>query len=861
MIKPPATETARASEQPGENSQLAADTERPSGSRDDEEEQFLSALKGLVDGAVKLLGADMGVGTWLITGLLRKGGLVDSFVESMVVFANRRISALVDASSPRGAASILARRLRQHAQAHDATTAALGIRAGRKRTGSRTSTNLGNESHDGDASTSYEDEELKEEDVQVVRLWRQWKRSGGFWPTQMPDPDDDLFGGPDGTNKFLDKLDEGTHSFLRDVSRDVLDTALPEDAEELQAACEAAAGSGSSQGAGGDSSRSIVETANRLAQLKSGVLEPMLCQALMQQVVGRFCRSAKLWQFVLRLVRPGTNLSPAGRDMEHPQAFSLVAGALERSDKTPSGTLRMELMQGLVKMAWSARGGADVSGSGEATNPSGGSGTLPASSDSVGASRTANPSLGDSRTPGRSGSVDSAGWSEVDLDVEKGDPKDEHRSRGNAPPVAGATSDKSEGARDIFNMPYSEQLSDGLVGGEKDKFYEDLEDHALDEIAKWMKETVDEIPLGNACLPESWIPDRVNAARALARRPTNLMLVLSLVDAAKSMVEAAGDKDKRRASDTASHNLKSAVLQPHSGASEAGFNDAAPKMSEAHEKIANPSGAEQPQGAGGNGGGIRRRRKRAGGKRDTPGWRAWEARRELFFGMDIGVAALHLARSLLGQETVELFDGILKAVTLEYRSVEATVRGEASRNLGKCSDKAAPNLLHKVKPRSTGPILYVSSQIRMLRALKKAGLDFSKSLGEGPQKKALSRRFKSYSWIFTDSLIDKLVTLRIEDVARSRAMEGESASLGLPVSEHDGNQSSEEGEVVRKSKEGADRADRVTKWRELKQERRVCRSDIMREMTAGSSSSKDLLLKVIGSWLPAVLAADRAAEI
>lgn len=42
-----------------------------------EEEQFLEALKGLVDGAVKLLGADMGVGTWLISGLLRKGGLVD----------------------------------------------------------------------------------------------------------------------------------------------------------------------------------------------------------------------------------------------------------------------------------------------------------------------------------------------------------------------------------------------------------------------------------------------------------------------------------------------------------------------------------------------------------------------------------------------------------------------------------------------------------------------------------------------------------------------------------------------------------------------------------------------------------------
>lgn len=39
--------------------------------------QFLEALKGLVDGAVKLLGADKGVGIWLINGLLRRTGVVD----------------------------------------------------------------------------------------------------------------------------------------------------------------------------------------------------------------------------------------------------------------------------------------------------------------------------------------------------------------------------------------------------------------------------------------------------------------------------------------------------------------------------------------------------------------------------------------------------------------------------------------------------------------------------------------------------------------------------------------------------------------------------------------------------------------
>lgn len=41
------------------------------------------------------------------------------------------------------------------------------------------------------------------ENNQVVQLWRQWKRAGGFWPPQMPDPDDTAFDGPDGTKDFL----------------------------------------------------------------------------------------------------------------------------------------------------------------------------------------------------------------------------------------------------------------------------------------------------------------------------------------------------------------------------------------------------------------------------------------------------------------------------------------------------------------------------------------------------------------------------------------------------------------------------------------------------------------------------------
>ena len=253
----------------------------------------------------------------------------------------------------------------------------------------------------------------------------------------------------------------------------------------------------------------------------------------------------------------------------------------------------------------------------------------------------------------------------------------------------------------------------------------------------------------------------------------------------------------------------------------------------------------------------------------------------------------------------------------------------------RCSDTAAPDMLRKVKPLSTQPILYVSSQMRMLRALKKTGLDFSKvercvrlpdvnwliacffvvnmsthtirrrnavsnytrgtpafrhgqhkkfpanlsdfpslyytdclfrvcvcvcvcvfstcvpqqSFGDGPQKKALSRRFKSYSWIFTDALIDKLVALRVEDAARARAVDVEPAMTDPLAPRREGEQ--EEDWLAPAE---------PPRWKELKIERRTFKSDVMREMTAGCGSSKELLVKVIGSWLPDVLAADGAAE-
>lgn len=58
-------------------------------------------------------------------------------------------------------------------------------------------------------------------------------------------------------------------------------------------------------------------------------------------------------------------------------------------------------------------------------------------------------------------------------------------------------------------------------------------------------------------------------------------------------------------------------------------------------------------------------------------------RRAWFFGVDLGVAALHFGRSLLGQEALELSDTILRSISLEYCSLEGVLRDEAAGALRK----------------------------------------------------------------------------------------------------------------------------------------------------------------------------------
>lgn len=97
--------------------------------------------------------------------------------------------------------------------------------------------------------------------------------------------------------------------------------------------------------------------------------------------------------------------------------------------------------------------------------------------------------------------------------------------------------------------------------------------------------------------------------------------------------------------------------------------------------------------------------------------------------------------------------------------------------------------------------------------------------------------------MFTDVLIDKLVALKVEQVEHARdlmvastATETEDDSAFIQV----GTTTSEDGEA---------RAKRMSQeWAELKR-------DVMQEI-AVYDSSKDLLSKVVESWLPEVLAAD-----
>lgn len=109
------------------------------------------------------------------------------------------------------------------------------------------------------------------------------------------------------------------------------------------------------------------------------------------------------------------------------------------------------------------------------------------------------------------------------------------------------------------------------------------------------------------------------------------MLVLSVIDALRDVFGATGAKDKRKISRAANDaSAESTTGAPEHDASEQGSEGGQPEAPGARVESAREvgdRGREEAQATsqGGAERGLLRRR-RAGGRRDTPGWRAWEAR-------------------------------------------------------------------------------------------------------------------------------------------------------------------------------------------------------------------------------------------
>ncbi|CAM9820374.1 unnamed protein product, partial [Choristocarpus tenellus] len=195
------------------------------GASDEDSRLFVESITGLVDAAVKLLGADEGLHNWIMSGVLRKTGVIKGFIDSLVLFVDHRLSAVVDELAIRDAACTIAARLRRHVQAHETVSKALNIPNGWGRSQKSRA-----QSKDNDKGTPTRQEDEIEVGIHITSslvLWQEWHRSKGFWPASMPDPQDSKFKGEAGAELFRVKCAEGIQSHLRGISRRILQTALP----------------------------------------------------------------------------------------------------------------------------------------------------------------------------------------------------------------------------------------------------------------------------------------------------------------------------------------------------------------------------------------------------------------------------------------------------------------------------------------------------------------------------------------------------------------------------------------------------------------------------------------------------------
>ncbi|CAM9396525.1 unnamed protein product [Discosporangium mesarthrocarpum] len=804
------------------------------GAQDEESQRYLASIRGLVDAAVKLLGADDGVGNWLMSSMLRKTGVISGFIDSLVLFVDHRVSAVVDELAIRNVAYNVAARLRRHVHSHQAVMEALHIPNGLGRS-------------QAEAGGSKLGPYPTEDEVEGLLLWREWKNANGFWPSSMPDPDDPKFEGREGEREFRSMCDEGIQSLLRTVSGRILKAILPKDADELSAIPCATRPR---------DARSARETASRLAHLRDLVLEPLMGQVLEKEVVRKLGESRKLCQLILNRMTPTAEHHPLGFGLRQREAFCAVASVVSRVGRVSSNTLRMELMQGLVRMNWEgSTGGTSVKLEGDRDS---------ATSD---VTPPMSPMSTDVLNPGRSTApVTRAGRASSFSEADRGSLKGQRRSLSQCPRAGlgtdaraglktrtlrsgsfsefdGEMAPMGVGAGAIFSVPYLEQLAKGLGTGRTDKYEDSIEAKTLEAIRDVLEAQLKKTPV-KFVVPLGWVDDRIQATKEFARRPTNKMLILTLLEALSFELEHAGDKVRSGAPSKEGSRVASTTrARKNSTDSDIGPNSGT---------IWHTS---------------------SGGKRHAAGRRVWRLRRgrDQFFGFDVTSFGQHVGRSLLGDDTVGFVDAWLKGCTLEHVSLGGVMHDEAVKALDKLEDVGTSTLLAAIKPVSQQPILYVTSQLAILRMMKKYGLDFSKSFGQGPQSKALGRRFKGYCWMFTDSLIDKLVSIRVrkevlgdkgqaDDSTRNQDTrstgEGEGAE-SKPDEEDGGDEFLSWGPSVPKTVESAPLLNNESFSDEVKKKLRTAHKwhkiTVCREV-AGITHSRDLLRKVQLEWLPAIAA-------
>ncbi|CAM9300360.1 unnamed protein product, partial [Chrysoparadoxa australica] len=259
----------------------------------------------------------------------------------------------------------------------------------------------------------------------------------------------------------------------------------------------------------------------------------------------------------------------------------------------------------------------------------------------------------------------------------------------------------------LFEIPMLEELHDTLAAPEKRRKRKQANDDELQtsvemELEMWLKH---HLPLRKLA-PPRWMSDRVEASLHLANAPTNLPLLLSLLEVATR---------------------------------ELGHIPAGP--------MPPPRGRRQL---------LRREKAR----------KCFARRCRSFCRSDLSYVASHLARRVLGPDLVQSLDGTLKGVTLEHASLDTVLKDTVTKGLERLDHIDKPALAAKAKVwLATVPLAELCVELTIQRLLRKYRCDFSNELGSDGAPR-LSIQFRKYAFAFTETLISRLVGLRCIEEGR-----------------------------------------------------------------------------------------------